>query len=62
MILKPHHGQEDTKLWIHVHSVAICEDEDLLTFFLGCEYACDLLSSHGQHGKVDTVKLVKTSP
>lgn len=24
---QPHHGQEDSKLSVHVHNVSICEDE-----------------------------------
>ena len=57
-----YHGQEDTKLRVESHIVAVCEDERLLSLLLRSQDDSNLLGCYGQHRQVDTVKLVKTSP
>ena len=56
------HGQEDTELGVHVHHVAIREDELLPALFLAREHDVNLLRRHGQHWQVDAVELVEAAP
>lgn len=57
-----HHGQEDTKLWVHVNVVTISEDELRLAFFLAGQHNSNLLSSHRQHRQLNAVELIEATP
>ena len=57
-----YHGQEKTKLWIHVNIVSVSEDELRLSLLLTSQDNGNLLGSHRQHRQLNTVELVKTSP
>jgi hypothetical protein len=57
-----YHGQEDPKLRVHVHDVAIHEDEGLLLLLFAIQDQGDLLGGNGQNGQLDPVELVETAP
>jgi len=60
--ISTHHGEEETELWVEIHNITIGEDKLCLSFLLGHENDGNLLSSHRQHRKLDTIELVKASP
>lgn len=57
-----YHGEEDPKLRVHLHAVAIGEQEAFAALLLAREHDGDLLGGHRQHGQVDAVKLIETAP
>jgi len=57
-----HHRQEDPKLRVKRHNIAIREDELFLAFFLGHEHDVDLLGCDRQHRQLNAIELVETAP
>lgn len=41
-----HHSNEETKLWVKIHAVSICENELNFTFFASCQDNVDLLGCY----------------
>ena len=56
------HSQEDSKLRVHVHNITIREDELIFPFLLAWKDNSDLLSSHWEYRKLNTIELIKTTP
>lgn len=57
-----HHGEEDAKLQVEGDIISISEDKTLLTLLLTLQYNGNLLRGHRQHGQLNSVELVKTTP
>ena len=57
-----YHGQEDTKLWVHVDNVSVREDELRFAFLLAGQHDVDLLGGYREHGQLNTVELIEAAP
>ena len=59
---RTYHGEKETKLWVKVHHITVCEYKTRLSLLLTGENDGDLLGSYRKHGKLDTIELVEASP